>query len=382
MQRAVVLGVQVGELLDLGDEEGVVRTVGLGRHETARPRDGDHGRSARDAVEPGDPLEQGLLEVRRRDVGDLRLRDPEVHLRALSPAVRQHAADQGRPADRPLGQADGPGPAAIDPGQAMGEPLGQLGCRALGEAVAAGIAAGGRRGTGGAQEVGPRARQELRRDHLVLVALRDEHGQPGESSRLDRDTSILEGQRPVEDRGPGVPRRVGQHEPAGERRPTTEAGQDDGPSCRGDLVEPGAEPRHRLGQALGDRPPDAAVGEPRVAAPLADGRAHGGVRRTGRQVTGEADDVALVGATAVQQHDQRPRRVVLAGGPGDDGVGEGAHRAGPAWSMWPAVRTPPQVRTSAARSSRSTGASCSKRPQSARGSIHMTSNSLPSGSLP
>jgi hypothetical protein len=48
----------------------------------------------------------------------------------------------------------------------------------------------------------------------------------------------------------------------------------------------------------------------------------------------------------------------------------------------PAVPTPDHRRTSAPRSSRSTGAAFSYSPHSSRGSIHMTSNSLPSGSTP
>jgi mannose-6-phosphate isomerase-like protein (cupin superfamily) len=47
-----------------------------------------------------------------------------------------------------------------------------------------------------------------------------------------------------------------------------------------------------------------------------------------------------------------------------------------------AVRTPPQRATSPGRSRRSTGAVFSYSPQLAFGSIHMTSNSLPSGSRP
>jgi misacylated tRNA(Ala) deacylase len=47
-----------------------------------------------------------------------------------------------------------------------------------------------------------------------------------------------------------------------------------------------------------------------------------------------------------------------------------------------AVATPLQRRSSAARSSGSTGAACSCAPHSSRGSIHITSNSLPSGSAP
>src|SRR6476619_1809718 len=46
-----------------------------------------------------------------------------------------------------------------------------------------------------------------------------------------------------------------------------------------------------------------------------------------------------------------------------------------------AVRTPAHRRTSPGRSRRSTGAALAKSPQLNLGSIHITSNSLPSGSL-
>src|SRR5687768_6368541 len=50
--------------------------------------------------------------------------------------------------------------------------------------------------------------------------------------------------------------------------------------------------------------------------------------------------------------------------------------------MRPAVGTSCQRSTSAARSSRPTGAASSKAPHASTGSIHMISNSLPSGSAP
>ena len=64
----------------------------------------------------------------------------------------------------------------------------------------------------------------------------------------------------------------------------------------------------------------------------------------------------------------------LAGRPGGQAASTGTSSA--------AVRTPAHRRTSAGRSSRSMGAAFSYSPHCARGSIHITSNSLPSGSLP
>ena len=91
---------------------------------------------------------------------------------------------------------------------------------------------------------------------------------------------------------------------------------------------------------------------------------------------------APVVATSGSTDPAAPLVVLLHGRGADEGGILGLADLLPAGPQYAAVRTPPQVRTSPPRSSRSTGAAFAYSPQSSRGSIHMTSNSLPSGSTP
>lgn len=79
--------------------------------------------------------------------------------------------------------------------------------------------------------------------------------------------------------------------------------------------------------------------------------------------------------------------------PGSSPPSPSAHGSHASWHRWvanahrwapkpPEVRTPVQRRTSPGRSSWSMGAAFSDEPHCSRGSIHMSSNSLPSGSVP
>ena len=93
--------------------------------------------------------------------------------------------------------------------------------------------------------------------------------------------------------------------------------------------------------------------------------------------------VVLVRSPAMEEHDQRTVGSRVSS-PFDGGSGERGHNRAPSVSgaMRPAVRTPVQRCTSPARSRWSMGAAFSYGPHSSRGSIHMSSNSLPSGSAP
>ncbi len=73
-----------------------------------------------------------------------------------------------------------------------------------GDAVPAGVAAGGRDGARLLLQVGPGAVEQLARDDGVLLALRDEDRDAGQPARR-RGHAGVEGQRAVEDRGAGVP---------------------------------------------------------------------------------------------------------------------------------------------------------------------------------
>ena len=192
-------------------------------------------------------------------------------------------------------------------------------------------------------------------------------------------TPASKGSVPQQDRRPRPSPRVGEQQPASERRTAAEADEQHPTSGRGG-VEPGAEPGHRLGERLGDGSADAAVGEPGVAAPLSDRRPHRGVGEVLREVVGEGRDLLLVRPAAVQEDDERRVRVGRSS-TGGHGLAERRHR-GSSSTTRPAVRRPPQRRTSPARSSGATGAAFSNSPQDSRGSIHITSNSLPSGSTP
>ena len=93
----------------------------------------------------------------------------------------------------------------------------------------------------------------------------------------------------------------------------------------------------------------------------------GAERQSDHQAHGNDDEVGARMASS-------KGTVVTAGGQG--------RAASASVAMLPAVRTPLQRRTSPARSRWSIGAECSYGPHSLRGSIHISSNSLPSGSAP
>ena len=121
-------------------------------------------------------------------------------------------------------------------------------------------------------------------------------------------TPASNGSVPSRIAAPAHRRRVGEQQPAGERRAAAEADEQHRvPAALG--VEPGPEPGHRLGERLRDRSADAAVGEPGVAAALGDRRPHRGVGQVLRQVVGERRDLLLVRPAAVQQDDERRVRV-------------------------------------------------------------------------
>ena len=103
----------------------------------------------------------------------------------------------------------------------------------------------------------------------VLLALGDEDGRPFEQARGHGDSGV-EGQRPVEDGRAGIAARVGEQQPAGEGGATAEADQQHRTTHGRDLVQPRPEPVHGLAQRTLERPPDAPVGEPGVAAAFAD----------------------------------------------------------------------------------------------------------------
>ena len=229
-------------------------------------------------------------------------------------------------------------------------------------------------------EVGPGAVQQLARDHGVGVALGDEHVRPDEVTRRRRQAGI-ERQRAVEDRRSRPAIRVVEQEAAREGRSTAEADEQHGALRGRGLDQPPAEPVHRRAQRLRHRASDAAVGEPREAAALRDRRAHRGVRRTRGQVGGQGEDLALVRPAAVQQDHERRGRGVGPRRRNDDRA-ERAHEVGSIGRSSSAVRTPVHVWSSPRRSRGSIGAELSNSPQPARGSIHCTSNSCPSGSCP
>ncbi len=247
--------------------------------------------------------------------------------------------------------------------------------------MTAGVAVRRERGARRVVQVGPGAVQQLGRDDPVLLPPGEQDRHPVETAGVDRDPRV-ERQGAEQHRCTGPARRVGQEQPPGEGRATAEPDEQDRPVARGG-VEPAPEPGHRVRQRLGDGPADAAVGEPREPAALGDRRPHGGVRQVLRQVVGQRRDLLLVGTPAVQQHDQRGVRVGRATAR-DDGLAERrrlAHEDASS-TIRPAVRRPAQRRTSPARSRRSVVALSAIAPHSARGSIHITSNSLPSGSTP
>ena len=119
--------------------------------------------------------------------------------------------------------------------------------------------------------------------------------------------------------------RVGQHEPAGERRSPTEPDEHDRPTGGRDGIQPGPEPPHRGVERLGHRATDAAVGEPRVATALGDRRPDRRVRHSRRQVRCERQDLLLVRAAAVEQHDEG-RGGVVGAVRRDDRITEGGVR--------------------------------------------------------
>ena len=152
--------------------------------------------------------------------------------------------------------------------------------------------------------------------------------------------------------GAGVPGRVVEDQAAGEGGAAAEPDEHDRPARRASASSQPPEPLHGLRERLGDGTADAAVGEPGVAAALGDRRSHRRVGQPARQVPGEVDDVLLVGAAAVQQHDQRGVRVGRAA-VRQTGSANVVTRVSS--TIRPAVRRPPQRRTSPARSSRSVG---------------------------
>ncbi len=228
------------------------------------------------------------------------------------------------------------------------------------QSVPAGIAMRRGRCAGLAEQIVPGTGEQLCGDDLVGVALGDEDRQMREPTGLDRNTRV-ERQRAVEDRGAGVPSRVGQDETAGKRSAAAETDQDHRPPDRRHLVEPVAEPAHGRCQGLRDRSADASVGEPREPAAVADRRPDCGVCSIGGQVRCEREDLALVRAAAVQQDDQRRGGVRGAVGRHNRRVERG--HDGSTGTSSAAVRTPPQRATSPVRSSRSTGAAFSYSPQ-------------------
>jgi hypothetical protein len=377
MQRPVVRRVQVRELAGGRDDERLDRSAsGAGEHEPTSAGHGDRGLPHGDAWQRRDPRERLLLQLGRRIVGALLLRDPGCDRWSCACAGGQRPAEQGGPGGR-AGHGFG---AAVKERQSLGDPAADVGQGLAGDAVPAGVADGDGRGAGFAEQVLPGPVEELAGDHGVLLALRDGDRDPGEAGGRGGDAGV-ERQRAVQDRGAGVPGRVVEQQSAGERGAAAEPDQDDRPPGRRRLVEPAAEPVHRVAQRLRDGPADAAVGEPGVPAALGDRRSDRRVCRPGGEVLGEADDVALVAAPSVEQDDQRRRRVRRAGC-GDDRVGEAGHAPVVSGTIWPAVRTPDHRSSSRCRSSASTGAVFSYSPHACRGSIHMTSNSLPSGSAP
>jgi hypothetical protein len=81
--------------------------------------------------------------------------------------------------------------------------------RGGGDVVAAGVAVGGGRCAGLVEQVAPGALEQLPRNHVVGVALGNQDRQVGQPAGLDRDAGV-EGEGAVEDRGTGVPSRVGE----------------------------------------------------------------------------------------------------------------------------------------------------------------------------
>ncbi len=180
----------------------------------------------------------------------------------------------------------------------------------------------------------------------------------------------VEGEGAVEDRGPGVAGGVVENQAAGERRAAAEADEDHRPARGRDGVEPVPEPVHRRrerGSATGRpmprlanqaKPPPSAIGARTAAYATPAGRC------------GASDeDLLLVRAAAVQQHDQRRGRVGGAVG-GDDRRAEASVRrscAGPAGRARRRCGPRPSGRTSPGRSSCSTGAAFSNSPQCGAG---------------
>ena len=379
VQGAVVRRVQVRELRELGDQESVLVSGALPQDETAGAGHRDVGGAHVHTGQLPDVLEQPLLEVSGRVLGPLLLRDRPAHLGPCATSRGELAGRKRGP--RGLGRRSRRGcGVAADEAHAVCDPVAQLADRVRRQLVTAGLALRDRRGTGLGQHVVPGPVEELARDDVVAVALGNEQRQVGQPAGVGQETCV-ERQGAVEDRGAGVARGVVQHQAAGEGGPSTEADQQHWAAHWGDVVQPAAEPVHGVPERLGDRAADAAVGEPCEPAALDDRRPHRCVRRTGRQVRGEADDVALVRAATVQEHHERCNRV-LGAVRRDDRRREGraGHHVSTGTSS-AAVRTPLHRRTSPGRSRRSTGAALAKSPQLALGSIHITSNSLPSGSL-
>ena len=369
--------VDVRELPGGGDDERVVRPYpGTGEHEPACAQDGDRGLPGGDAGKCGDLVEDLLLQVDGRVHAALLLRDLGADLRRVAGAGGEDPVGEPGPRCRP----GGGGAAAGEERQALGEPAADRGEGVRGDAVTAGVPDRNRGGAGLPGQVLPGPVEELARDDGVLLALHDDDRDAGKARGGGGDAGV-ERQRSVEDRRTGVPGGVVEQEPVGERRAAAEPNQDNRPAGRCDSVKPAAEPVHRLAQRRRDRAPDAAIGEPRVPAALGDRRPDRRVRGPGGQVLGEAGDVAFVRAAPVQQDDQGRRRV-RGPGSGDDGVGKARHALVGSATIWPAVRTPDHRSISAWRSSRSMGAAFSYSPQASRGSIHMISNSLLSGSAP
>jgi hypothetical protein len=165
-------------------------------------------------------------------------------------------------------------------GEALAQPAAKVVQGCLAELVRSGVAVPDRCGPGGAVEVLPRALEKFGGDYTVVLALRDEHRERCEPSGTSVDAG-LERHGPVEDRCACEALGIVEDESTGGCCTSAEPDENDRPAGRRDVVEPAAKPTDRGAQRLGDRPTDAPVGEPGVAAALCDRSAH---RRVGEAI--------------------------------------------------------------------------------------------------
>jgi hypothetical protein len=163
-------------------------------------------------------------------------------------------------------------------------------------------------GGGVGSQVLPGPGEEFGRDDPVLVALGNEDGQSCQPPGRDRDPG-LERQGAVKDGSACVAAWILQDQPAGKGGAPAEAHQDDGPAGGRVVIEPAPEPGHLFSQRLGRGTADPAVRKPCVAASLRYGCPDCSVGKCFREMGGQAEDFALIGAPPVQQHHQGCGRV-------------------------------------------------------------------------